>query len=222
MGAGIAEGGGVIGIVLAGGLASRIGGGDKGARLVRGRTILDRVATTLRRQCAHLVINASGDAERFAGYGATVVADDVRGHPGPLAGVLAGLDWVATERPEEVFAVTVPTDAPFLPDDLVARLSEVRVATGAKIVCARSGGRPHHVVALWPVSLRHDLRHALIVDDVRQVRRFIERHGAACVDWPVEPYDPFTNVNTPDDLRAAERIARLIVDLKRRGAAAPR
>ncbi len=212
----------MIGIVLAGGLASRLGGGDKGGRLVRGRTILDHVVTTMRRQCAGLVINASGDAARFAPYGASVVADDLRGHPGPLAGILAGLDWVARERPEDAFAVTVPTDAPFLPDDLVARLSEVQAATGAQIVCARSGGRSHHVVALWSVALRHDLRRALTVDDVRQVRRFVERHGAATADWPVTPYDPFTNVNTPDDLREAGRIAGLIADVRRRAAAAPR
>ncbi len=210
----------MIGIVLAGGSASRIGGGDKGDRLVGGRTILERVATTLRGQCAQLVINASGDAARFASYGAPVVADDVPGRPGPLAGVLAGLDWVARERPGDPFAVTVPTDAPFLPDDLVARLGGVQAATCAPIVCARSGGRPHHVAALWSVSLRHDLRHALSVDDVRQVRRFVERHGAAYADWPVEPYDPFTNVNTPDDLGEAERVGRLIV--KPRGDAAPR
>ena len=212
----------MIGIVLAGGLASRLGGGDKGGRLVRGRTILDHVVTTMRRQCAGLVITASGDAARFAPYGASVVADDLPGHTGPLAGVLAGLDWVAGERPGDVFALTVPTDAPFLPDDLVARLSEVRAATDAAIVCARSGGRPHHVVALWSVALRHDLRRAVIVDGVRQVRRFVERHGAAHADWPVDPYDPFTNVNTPDDLREAERVADLIAEVRRRGAAAPR
>ena len=212
----------MIGIVLAGGLATRLGGGDKGDRLIEGRTILDHVVTTLRRQCAGLVINASGDAARFAAYGADVVADDLPGHPGPLVGVLAGLDWVARERPGDVFALTVPTDAPFLPDDLVARLSEVQVDTGAPIVCARSGGRPHHVVALWSVALRGDLRRAVSVDDVRQVRRFLERHGAATADWPATPYDPFTNVNTPDDLREAERVAALIAEIKRRAAAAPR
>ena len=212
----------MIGIVLAGGLASRLGGGDKGDRRVCGRTILDHVVATVRRQCAGLVINASGDAARFAPHGAGVVADDIPGHPGPLAGVLAGLDWVAAERPGDVLALTVPTDAPFLPDDLVARLSDVWATTGAPIVCARSGGRPHHVVALWSVALRHDLRRAVSVDDVRQVRRFVERHGAAYADWPVDPYDPFTNVNTPDDLREAERVAALIADVRRRAAAAPR
>ncbi len=210
----------MIGIVLAGGAASRIGGGDKGDRLVAGRTILDHVVTTLRAQCADIVINASGDAARFAPYGATVVADDLPGRPGPLAGVLAGLDWVARERPDTPFAITVPTDAPFLPGDLVARLDEARAATGAPIACARSGGRAHHVVALWSVSLRRDLRHALNVEDVRRVARFVERHGTAYADWPAEPYDPFTNVNTPDDLREAERVARLI--LRPPGGAAPR
>ena len=212
----------VIGIVLAGGSATRIGGGDKGARLVGGRPILDHVAAAMRPQCAHLVVNASGDAARFASLGGIIVADSVPGRPGPLAGVLAGLDWVAGARPDEPFAVTVPTDAPFLPHDLVARLGEAQAGTGAPVACARSGGRCHHVAALWSVSLRHDLRHALTVDGVRQVRRFVERHGAAYADWPVAPYDPFHNVNTPADLEEAERIARLIAELRRREGAAPR
>ena len=175
----------MIGIILAGGAASRIGGGDKGDRLVGGRTILDHVAGAMRAQCAAFVINASGDGRRFASYGASVVPDDVPGRPRPLARVHARRA-------------------------LVARLGEVGTATGAAIVCARSGGCPHHVTALWSVALRHDLRHALSVDGVRRVRRFVERHGAAYADWPVEPYDPFTNINTPDDLREAERVARLI------------
>ncbi len=195
-----------IGVILAGGSASRLGGGDKGLRRIGGRTILERITATMRRQCDALVLNAGFADDRFA-FDA-VAPDDVAGRPGPLAGVLAGLDWVATHRPETAFAVSVPTDSPFLPDDLVARLEQARARTGATIVCAHSGGRTHHVTALWSVALRHDLRRALVEDGVRQVRRFVERHAAGHAEWLDDPYDPFLNVNTPDDLREAERIAR--------------
>ena len=197
-----------IGVILAGGSASRLGGGDKGLREVGGRTILDRIAATLRRQCGGLVVNASIGDDRFEPYADALSPDDVAGRPGPLAGVLAGLDWVAAHRPGAAFAVTVPTDSPFLPDDLVERLGRVQARTAAPIVCARSGGRTHHVTALWSVATRHDLRRALVDEDVRQVRWFIERYADAQADWPTEPYDPFFNVNTPGDLREAERIAR--------------
>ena len=128
--------------------------------------------------------------------------------PGPLAGVLAGLDHVAAHHPDARFAVTVPTDAPFLPGDLVARLVARRSSDPSKvIVCAMSGGRPHYVTALWAVELRHDLRRALLERDERRVLAFYARHPFAPVDWAVTPYDPFFNVNKPEDLAEAERIA---------------
>ena len=196
----------MIGIILAGGRATRIGGGDKGARMVGGLAILDRVVATLRPQCERLVLNANGAPERFASYGLPVVADDVADHPGPLAGVLAGLDWVAQHAPGERFAVTVPTDTPFLPDDLVVRLVAARSETGAQVVCARSGGETHYVAALWSVALRHDLRRAL-TDGLRKVARFMQRYDMGHADWAVAPHDPFLNVNSEEDLHRAEAIA---------------
>ena len=197
----------MIGIILAGGLASRMGGGDKGLRTVGGRTVLDRVIATMRLQCPHLVLSANGDPARFAPCGLPVVADDLPDHPGPLAGVLAGLDWAARHHPEQAFAVTAPTDTPFLPKDFVARLQDVRVDDRAEIVCARSGGSSHPVAALWSVALRHDLRRALEVEGLRKVGAFLERHPVAYADWPVHPFDPFFNTNAPDDLAQAEAIA---------------
>ena len=197
----------MIGIILAGGLARRMGGGDKGLRSVGGRTVLDRVIATMRRQCDHLVLNANGDPARFATWRLPVVADSLPDHPGPLAGVLAGLEWAARHHPGQAFAVTAPTDTPFLPKDLVARLQDVRADDRAEIVCARSGGSTHPVAALWSVALRHDLRRALEVEGLRKVGRFLERHPVAYADWPVHPFDPFFNANAPEDLARAEEIA---------------
>ncbi len=198
----------MIGIILAGGRASRMGGGDKGLKAVAGMPILEGVIATMRLQCDHLVLNANGDAARFAAYGLPVVADDLPDNPGPLAGLLAGLDWCAAHHPEQPFAVTAPTDTPFLPKDFVARLQDVRIEDRAEIVCARSGGSTHPVAALWSVSLRHDLRRALTVEGLRKVGAFLDRHPVAYADWPVHPHDPFFNANAPDDLAQAEAIAR--------------
>ena len=197
----------MIGIILAGGRATRLGGGDKGTHEVGGIPILDRVVASLRPQCSGLVINANGAAARFVPLGLPVVADDLADHPGPLAGVLAGLDWVASHAPDTNWALVAPTDTPFLPGDLVARLSATQAATGAAIVCARSGGTTHPVVALWRVALRHDLRTALVGEGLRKVGLFLERHAAAGTDWPIEPHDPFLNVNSAADLRHAGSIA---------------
>ena len=196
----------MIGIILAGGRATRMGGGDKGLRSVNGLPILAGVIATLRRQCDHLVLNANGDPARFETFGLPIVPDDVADQPGPLAGVLAGLEWTALHHPGQPFAVTAPTDTPFLPDDFVARLQDVRVDDRAEIVCARSGGASHPVAALWSVALRHDLRRAL-GEGVRKVGDFLNRHPVAYADWPVHPRDPFFNANVPDDLARAEAIA---------------
>ncbi|HYZ63553.1 MAG TPA: molybdenum cofactor guanylyltransferase MobA [Acetobacteraceae bacterium] len=193
-----------IGVILAGGLARRMGGGDKGMRLVGGQTVLARVLERLSPQVARVIINANGDPARFAPLGLPVVADTMPGNPGPLAGVLAGLDWAAANAPEAGWIVTVPGDAPFLPRDLVRRLHEARGQ--AEMACASSGGRTHPVIALWPLALRDDLRRALAAGS-NKVGAFTERHGAALAEWPAEPVDPFFNVNTPEDLEAADLLA---------------
>ena len=206
----------MIGIILAGGRATRLGGGDKGLHRVGGVPILELVVATLRPHCAPLVVSANGAADRFTSLGLPVVADDVPDRPGPLAGILAGLDWAATQAPDASHAVTVPTDTPFLPADLVTRLTAARDAAmpGPAIVCARSGGAMHYVVALWRVDLRHDLRRALCVEGIRKVARFFDRHAVACVDWPVAPFDPFLNVNTEVDLRTADTLASGVAEAR--------
>ena len=190
--------------MLAGGLARRMGGGDKALISIGGVPLLDRVVALLRPACTALVINANGDPARL-GAALPVVADSVPGFAGPLAGLLAGLDWAAASKPEIQWVASVPVDCPFLPADLVVRLHAARAAADADLAVATSGGRSHPVIGLWPVWLRDALRYALTVEGERKVGRFIARYRTVSAEWPAEPVDPFFNVNTPDDVAAAER-----------------
>lgn len=193
----------ILGLLLAGGQSRRMGGGDKALRLLGGVSLLDRVITRFRPQVGAMVINANGDPVRFAGFGLPVVADSVPDFAGPLAGVLAGLDWAAAHRPGWEFVASVATDAPFLPHDLVAHLMKGVSEAGADLACAASGGRAHPVFGLWPVSLREDLRHAVIVEGIRKVDAWTGRHKLVTVPFADRPVDPFFNANRPEDLTAA-------------------
>lgn len=190
-----------IGLILAGGLSRRMGGGDKAMKTLGGETILSRIARRLAPQVTELWLNANGDTERF-GLDLPVVPDSVPDTPGPLAGILAGLDHAAAHPSTTSHVLSVPADCPFLPDDLVTRL--VLAAGDMGSACAASGGRVHGVVGLWPVAGRESLRHLLVEEGVRRVDGWLERARAARVEWPALPYDPFFNVNTPEDLAAAE------------------
>jgi len=196
-----------IGLVLAGGLARRMAGGDKGLIRIGGTPILERVLTRLRPGCSAIVLNANGDPARFAHYELPVVPDSVPDYAGPLAGILAGLDWMAAHAPVVAWLVSAPGDCPFLPKDLVTRLHEARTLAGLPLACARSGDWRHPVVGLWRVTLREDLRRALVSDGLRKIEGWTARHGVAIADWPATPFDPFFNVNTPEDAAMAERIA---------------
>jgi molybdopterin-guanine dinucleotide biosynthesis protein A len=196
-------------VLLAGGLARRMGGGDKPMRQIAGRTILDRVIARLAPQCDGLILNANGDPARFASFGLPVIADTVENFPGPLAGILAALDWAAINRPGVEFILSAAGDCPFLPRDLVARLHQARVAEGAQLAVAASDGQSHPVIGLWSVGLREELRHALVVEDIRKIDRWTARYKLATVEWPADPLDPFFNANTIDDIAAAERLAAL-------------
>ncbi len=197
------------GLVLAGGLARRMGGGDKGLIRIGGETILERALERLGPQCAGVVLNANGDAARFARFGLPVVADDVEGFAGPLAGILAGLDWLAANAPSIEWLASVPGDCPFLPRDLVGRLHAARRAAGVPLACAKSGEWRHPVVGLWHVGLRGDLRRALVAEGLRKIEVWTARHGVGLAEWPAEPVDPFFNVNTPEDAAQAQRFAAL-------------
>ncbi|MGQ4274601.1 molybdenum cofactor guanylyltransferase MobA [Terrihabitans sp. B22-R8] len=200
----------VLGALLAGGLGRRMGEGDKPLRTVAGLTLLERAIAALRPQCAALILNANGDPARFAATELPIVPDSIPDHAGPMAGVLAALDWCAAHRPDIDWVVTAAADQPFLPADLVARLHMARAERKRPLAVAESGGRMHPVNALWPVSLREDLRSALIGTDQRRIGAFIGTYDPARADWPSEPRDPFFNANTPDDLAEAERLAQNI------------
>src|SRR5207247_563524 len=203
----------ILGLVLAGGLARRMGGGDKTRMRVGDQTILERVPTRLNPHCTAVILNDNGDPARFADTAFPVVADSVPGFAGPLAGILAGLDWAAAHAPAITDVASVPGDCPFLPGDLVARLSAARRVAGLPLACARSGEWRHPVVGLWPVALREDLRKALLEENLRKIESWTARHGIAVADWPATPVDPFFNVNTPADAAEAERIAEQQCDV---------
>jgi molybdenum cofactor guanylyltransferase len=193
----------IVGLLLAGGQSRRMGGGDKALRVLGGITLLERVIGRLRPQVEALVLNANGDPCRFAQFDLPVVPDSVPGFAGPLAGVLAGLDWTAAHRPDCTYVVSVATDAPFLPRDLVSRLVGDMEKAGAELACAASAGQAHPVIGLWPVQLRDDLRRAVVDQGVRKVDVWTAGHRLAVVPFPGTPIDPFFNANRPEDLAAA-------------------
>jgi molybdopterin-guanine dinucleotide biosynthesis protein A len=187
------------GLILAGGQARRMNGADKALLPLGGRPLLAHVIERLAQQAEPLLLSANGDPARFAPFALPVVADDLPGHPGPLAGVLAGLDWLAVRHPALAWAVSAPVDCPALPADLIARLHAAR--QGDRPAMAASNGRTHPAIALWPVALRHDLRAALARDE-RRVGAFLAAAQVCTAIWPPGPHDPFANLNTAADMAA--------------------
>ncbi|MBF9030753.1 molybdenum cofactor guanylyltransferase MobA [Rhodobacterales bacterium HKCCE3408] len=190
-----------LGVILAGGQARRMGGGDKGRLVLGGRSLIERVIDRLAPQVDALGLNANGDPARFADLGLPVLPDSIADHPGPLAGVLAGLDWAAEMGADRI--VTAAADTPFFPEDLVDELTEASVS-GLALAATEEDGRivRHPTFGLWPVALRDDLR-ASLKDGVRKVVIWTDRHGAGTALFRAAG-DPFFNVNTPEDLAAAE------------------
>lgn len=196
----------VPGVILAGGRATRMGGGDKGLLRIGDRRIIDHVIERLGPQCGALAINANGDPARLAEFGLPVLADSVAGHPGPLAGVLAGLDWAAGQGAGHI--VTVAADTPFFPRDLVARLVAAGGPQGFALAATPDEDgrlRRHPTFGLWPVALREDLRAAL-AEGLRKIVLWTDRHGAGTAEFSSLPFDPFFNINTPEDVVSAEAI----------------
>jgi molybdopterin-guanine dinucleotide biosynthesis protein A len=183
---------------------------DKALIEIEGISMLERVIARLRPQCSRLLISSNANPDHFARLGLPLLADpaDAPSFAGPLAGVLAGLDWVAENAPDYTTIITASVDAPFLPDDLTAQLDYARHASGSELAVARSGGRMHPTFALWPTAMRARLRQALIHDDFRKLGLWMTNNNAASVDWPIAPFDPFFNVNTPDDVVEAAAILK--------------
>ena len=197
---------GVAGVLLAGGRATRMGGGDKSLHSLAGRPILAHVIERVRPQVSVLLLNANGDPARFQGFDLPVEGDVIEDFAGPLAGILTGLEWARAHAPGCRWVASFPTDAPFLPGDLVRRMVASVGTEDAHIGCAASGGRTHPVVGLWPVGLAGDLRRAMTEDGVRKIDRWTARYRVAYVEYAAEPVDPFFNVNRPGDLERAERL----------------
>ncbi|MGQ0662531.1 MAG: molybdenum cofactor guanylyltransferase MobA [Pseudomonadota bacterium] len=196
----------VAGVVLAGGLARRMGGGDKCLRLLGGQPILAHILARVRPQVAALVLNANGEPARFAAFGLPVAADAVEGFAGPLAGVLTGIEWASAHAPGCRWLASVAADAPFVPRDLVARLLAAVVDKGADLACAASLGQAHPVFGLWRCDLGPALRRALVEEQIRKVDRWTQRYRLVEVEFAAVPVDPFFNLNRPEDLDEAERL----------------
>lgn len=193
-----------LGVILAGGQATRMGGGDKGLLQLGGQTVLDRVIGRMSPQVAALALNANGDAARFAALGLPVLPDSIEGFAGPLAGVLAGLDWAAEQGADTI--VTAAADTPFFPCDLVPQLLLASEGMAHPLVLAATPGPErgharHPTFGLWPVGLRDDLR-ASLEDGVRKVVQWTGRHEGREALFPDEA--AFFNINTPEDLQRAE------------------
>lgn len=195
-----------LGVILAGGQGRRMGGADKALLYLGGRPLLSHVQERLTPQCREVILNANGDPARFGVLGLPVVPDSLAGSLGPLAGILAALEWTAHHRSSLEWVVSVPADTPLIPLDLVQRLHEARQVEGCPLACAHSGAYDHYGVGLWPVRLRHDLRQALAVKDLRRVEEWARLHGLARAKWASEPSDPFFNINTPEDLVTAQEL----------------
>ncbi len=198
----------IAGVLLAGGLSRRMGGGDKCLRDLGGQPILARIIARAAPQVGALVLNANGDPARFGDFGLPVAVDVVEGYAGPLAGVLTGLDWAAVNAPDAVWLASFACDAPFFPEDMVARMADAIESAGADMACAVTHGRTHPVFGLWPLSLREDLRRAMVEEEMRKVDRWTARYKLVEVDFPdlaspAGPLDPFFNTNRPEDLEEA-------------------
>jgi molybdenum cofactor guanylyltransferase len=197
---------GVIGVILAGGRGARLGGG-KPLRALAGRPMIAHVIDCLRPQTDALLIAASGPDAALANFGCPLVHDQEPGQPGPLAGILAALEWAGVNAPDARFLVSAPCDTPLLPIDLVAKL-RAAAAPDIDVVCATSRGRAHFTVGLWRLGLVETLRAIAWRDQVRRMETAISRLRRADIDFDNPAHDPFDNANTPEDLVRIERLLR--------------
>lgn len=195
----------VGGIVLAGGQARRMGGGDKASKTLAGAWLIEHVIARVRPQVQPLILNSNAPSEVMGDFGLPIVTDAIGDFSGPLAGILTGMEWMRDHAPTVRYMASFPVDAPFLPEDLVHRMFSATLHEGADLACAMSAGRTHPVIGLWRVSLAHDLRRAMEDEDMRKIDAWTARYKVAHLAFSTDPIDPFFNVNNQDDLAEAER-----------------
>lgn len=194
----------LVGVVLAGGLSRRMGEQEKSLLELGGKPIIERVIERLKKQTSNILINANGDPARFSRFNLPVQADTVEGFAGPLAGILAGMRWCKTNRPECQYVLSVAADTPFFPDSLADKLLAEIPDDQNAIALASSDNRRHPVFGLWSISLVDDLHKFLVDEENRKVMLFVERYPNCIVGFDFETSDPFFNVNTPEDLAVAQ------------------
>jgi len=198
----------VTGVILAGGQSRRFGGGDKFLKELNGISLIDRIVNRVRPQTDDLIINSNSNAVLFEKQNLPVIPDSIQGYAGPLAGVLAGMEWVLKNKSECCWIVTFPSDAPFIPLNCVAKMKAHAEKEKANIVCSASGDRTHPVCALWRVDLANDLRKAMLNEEIRKIDLWTARHRLSVVEFSNQPYDPFFNINRAGDLESAEKILK--------------
>jgi molybdopterin-guanine dinucleotide biosynthesis protein A len=196
----------VIGLILAGGRARRMGGADKAFLKLGGETLIARAIARARPQADELMINANGDLKRFDGLGYEVIADRIGGFLGPLAGILSGFEWMRANRPNARWLASFACDCPFFPADMVKRLVAEAQSRDVPIAIAASGERHHPVFAVWSASLPVTSESVLRGEGLRKMDDFVARFPNTRVVFPSAPVDPFFNINAPDDLVRAEKI----------------
>ncbi len=191
-------------VILAGGLARRMGNIDKAFVLLAGKPLLVHVLDRMKPQTSEIIINANGDHSRFSATGLPVIADTIKGFAGPLAGILAAMEWVQNHRPKTRWIVSVPVDTPFVPVDLITRFCAAIDHNEADLACATSNDRHHPVVGMWPVALADNLRKAIIEEDLRKVDLWTGRFNLVHTEFDNQTFDPFFNINRPQDIKKAE------------------
>ena len=194
-----------------------MGGGDKCLIPIAGIPMLDFVFIRLKRQLNQIVINANGDPNRFAHMELPIVSDSVKGFPGPLAGILAGLLWIQENLESSNYLLTVASDTPFFPEDLKSNMLDESQKDSNAIVLASSGGKTHPVFGLWPTRITSDLKNWIDQNQSRKVMDFVNTHSNYLVEFDLvemgnEIIDPFFNVNAPDDIVIAENYSKLLCE----------
>lgn len=200
----------VVGLILAGGLAKRMGGGDKCLLPLAGRTLLQRTIERAQPQVEELLLNANGNSLRFARSRLPVIPDEFANNPGPLSGVHAGLKWMSHDNPDAEWLVSIASDTPFFPRDLVEKLLAAALAHKAQLAIAKSNSGLQPIFTLWHVSILKNIEAQLASNQIPKLQDWVCAQKHVIVEFPQAGYDPFLNINTPQDLYLAEEQAPLV------------